>query len=412
MDCTSLLFFLGTSLSILCVGGVYSVVARDGGCVYIPIFRTSLTTLLSIAYYMVVKMVESFLSFMLSEATSATRRCKGALLTRATNNVYGECPVQKEVYTIEEVDEEEDREEDEIMEGVPIVQSSSMRIWSNVYGLGVGVYCLVFSVQSTDVYVGFVLSVCLVLIAVQEYAYGPRATPVHGRVSVPVCILLYLASLVLVAKSMTPRTALHWVTGALIPIVGAGLIRYMQRPSNLVETLKLSAPVSGMIGVCCVFVVGASGGMDCVIVHYFMQGVPPGSFVRIDPTAMTLFFVSPVLCACALGAGLAACSKRRTLDLASGAVTLAVLRAYFTGHVDGLVPYGVSCALLGSSINLFLRASDLRKEVAGDKDSVCVYERGEGEEMRTMDRDEPWTPYPTPSPKKPASLFVRTSLDE
>lgn len=371
---------------MLCIGGVFSSLGRGGRCAYVPLFSASCTVILSALYYIAIRTVGGFLSFMLSEATSASRRCKGLSLSRRVHDVYGECPVHHEVYTIEEVDEEEEgggpREREGRCGPVP-----PYRAWPQVYGVGVGVYCTVYSMQSADAFTGLALAWSLVLVSVQELSCEPRAGSTCGRMHKPACIALYAASLGLVAASgaATPRTPLHGVVGAAIPLAGVALIRYLQRPSNLAEVLGTSAPFSCAIGLCCVLVVVAAGGTGCVRDHYLVRDyLSSATSVRIDPTSMTLLFVSPILGVCAVSAALAACSKRRSLDIASGAALLAVARAYLGGGRGPLPLYGVALALLGLAAHMLLRLRKEGEEPGGEQFVV---------------RPESWTPYPEVSAK-------------
>lgn len=161
------------------------------------------------------------------------------------------------------------------------------RIWSNVYGLGIGSFCLVYTLQLESFYGGGVACATLFVISVREYLqdYASRARmqnpstsfyhltqnsmrtdpanyvlfPMLLFIAYPLLLVCYtgwwwwsissfFASFQELGHGI--MAALWLFTSTLAAIMGPVLLTCVKRPRSLLVTMEKSSPVAALISAC------------------------------------------------------------------------------------------------------------------------------------------------------------------
>ena len=176
------------------------------------------------------------------------------------------------------------------------------RVWTEIYGLGVGIFCVAFCMQLPSRQSNTVLCTVLWFISLHEFAVSRlnrhRNTPItepkidkpknedyykraetndlFTYIVMPLVIVLYAAGIFLMWMHVpTPLSITYGSLGAVVPIVGAFTMRYSSRHNSQSshETLELGAPVAGLISLCVVCTI-ASSQPTCVL-DMFTNQQPP-----------------------------------------------------------------------------------------------------------------------------------------
>ena len=237
---------------------------------------------------------------------------------------------------------------------------SGVKIWSNVYGLGIGVWCIVYTLQMTHSLGNVIFCMTLWGIFTGEYLEYYLAAPRAERPMMrytkllyelmsrdkgnyllfPVIVILYPMSVVAHAahaifvktdpNDMQRADRLDIILNILLPVTGALAIKYIKRPVDMVQTIEISAPVAGMMSICtwCIFL---SGNFWCTLQQYVSVGSNVtldmrDSIIYIYPASVVFFFLSPFLAVCAFVAVTSNFACNRTVDIAMFALWSSMFR--------------------------------------------------------------------------------------
>lgn len=328
-----MLSLFATMLSVLSVGAISE---KENACEPMPLFRSSLTSLLLVLYYAMLRAVLYAISFLMSSTPGARYH--------ELNLLPGANPDDKDAaashYTIEEgmEDAEPDCKKEGVVEEKPCKARAAC---FRAYALGVAAWCLVIGVQTVDAFMTSMLCISFVGISIRECISPPAAT-VWTRIICPLALFLITAAVALVAvdSGSVPQSPVHACIGVSVPAIGSLVAKYMQDES-VAETLNLGAPVLAMMGI---LGVGASFRMDigCLADHFVD---PVLKMAHTYPTSLLL--VSPILYVCTLTAILSATARQRSIDVACSVVSVILLRQYSAG---GMYQAGLVLAVIGIAL--------------------------------------------------------------
>ena len=170
---------------------------------------------------------------------------------------------------------------------------STLKVWTNVYGLAVGTFCIVHSLLLASELGSSVFCFCLWLESLRECRckcslfkkLASRKAYANQRQSSDVFMpcLSILLLLGIVFKSMGSllsasaeaheQDALSVVCSILLPVAGVLCVRNMRKTSDIRNTMELSAPVCWLGSIICLLciVVGTAGG-SCIVNHVYTSG--------------------------------------------------------------------------------------------------------------------------------------------
>lgn len=157
----------------------------------------------------------------------------------------------------------------------------TLKVWTNIYGLAVGVFCVVHSLLLSSDLGSAVFCICLWLESLGECCCTLKKTSNwrkgHRRDSfyMPCLSVLMLSGILFKAvgsflSSNVPEEILPAACNILLPIAGVACIRNMRKTDNIHNTMELSAPVC-LLGsiICLMCIVVGAGTNKCVMDHIY-----------------------------------------------------------------------------------------------------------------------------------------------
>jgi hypothetical protein len=386
------LILLSISITSLSVVSLFLSFDREECDVFI-LFQTSLIILVGVSYYAIVKGCRYILLFLLSARDrnngyvpqSATRRglevVEHANSSREMDDVDIEVKIVGNVECVQGLyavdydcnhfaDKEEsgnrsnksgslsdfDLSENSIRSMIPENTSdigevySVGKAWSNIYGLGLAVFCLVYSFQMHNIHGNIMLCLSFWGVSLEEYhgVYRSKVSMCHMSGSwlskyrrllindssrylwSPLLLTMYIFSLcvhtaaaLLLDENVERLTLVTMLCNSAMPVIVTFTMKYMKRPHNMVDTIELSIPVSTMISVCVLCVI-LSTSPDCI--HSLF--VNENEDVIIYPLQFLSMFLSPILAMCTLIAVLSANDGKRSFDVATTILCIASVKLY------------------------------------------------------------------------------------
>lgn len=308
----------------------------SSGCYTLHLFTCSCAILMFLGYYLLAKGVRGFLLVV-------AKRRRAGFFSRAPPRSY--C-MEKYGSELEGEELELDLEELQPRSSHSEETFDGSKVWSNVYGLGFGIFCMVYCMQVPSRLCTSTLCTTLWLISTEEYLqrradYG-TFLGFQDRVIMPFMLVTYFVGVCLLWFSIPSiESADFAVVNTLIPLAGPSAMRYLKRPKDILKTLELGAPVAGLISGCIICTI-LSGQTDCVYQH-FLQMTPAallnetedGGIVNravvlpmlgdasknktipIHPLVVLSILGAPVFAACALMGVVSSCTSGRTMDAAA-----------------------------------------------------------------------------------------------
>ena len=262
---------------------------------------------------------------------------------------------------------------------------SSCKVWSNVYVLGVGAFCMLYGLQLENPLCNITFCAVHWLLAVGDFLYvhviknglphyrkggyanmltcgwdlramwrgmivqstqtpdgEPRSSVrTADYILLPFSLLLYGICLVFhtahasytdlgmhLRGNSTSITVMHVTLTAVGPIA----FKFMQRPQNMVQTVEVASPVAGLIGICVLAVIGTASidNTGCIFSQYVktdnIQIDAMDYAVHVYPLAIIATLLLPIAATSALVATISASNSRRTIDVAAAAALFSIWR--------------------------------------------------------------------------------------
>ena len=174
----------------------------------------------------------------------------------------------------------------EVVQAAQAEKYSTLKIWTNVYGLAVGIFCIVHSLLLASDLGSCIFCLCLWVESLRECTCYCRQKKYKSlRKKKHECLLVCLSALLLVgivlrtvgsilsAASFSETDALSLACNILLPVGGVVSLRTMRKTGDIRSTMEVSAPVCWLgsaICLLCVLVVSSgSMGSTCVYEHAF-----------------------------------------------------------------------------------------------------------------------------------------------
>lgn len=167
----------------------------------------------------------------------------------------------------------------------PVERFSTIKVWTNVYGLALGTFCMVHSLMLPNELSNTVFCICLWLEGSLEECCSRSISPrrsssrkvVVGSASAACISLLLLAGIVtkstgsfISGKLDIPFTAWDY-SSIIIPIIGVAAIRNMSRTNDIRATMELSSPACLLGSIICFLV--------CIFVSFSDAAAPSSCMV-------------------------------------------------------------------------------------------------------------------------------------
>ena len=158
---------------------------------------------------------------------------------------------------------------------------STFKVWTNVYGLAVGTFCIVHSLLLPSEAGGTVFCLCLWLESLRECTCSTNSRKkkkFSGRWGIPCLSVILLTGIVLKAiGSLISHGSVHneesviqTACNMFLPVVGVASIRNMRKTANIQGTMELSAPVCWLGSCICFLCIIVSIGDDsCILRHVY-----------------------------------------------------------------------------------------------------------------------------------------------
>jgi hypothetical protein len=269
---------------------------------------------------------------------------------------------------------------------------SVAKAWSNIYGLGLGLFCLVYSFQMQSLYGNVVLCLSFLAVAGDEYIQSCKAKAAnvnneggwamyyrrlvlydtHTFFWMPLMFLIYTISLILhitAALELSIKTNQSTVENVLslsflIPVIAPLCMTCVKRPDNLVATIELSVPIAGMISLCSLSILVATSSTCMYSAFHDIDG----NMVIYPEQALTAL-ISPIAAIFTLIAILSANDAKRSFDISVIVLGLASTRLYLLLVINDASNVGYNIRM-GLVYFLFVGLVILRSRCCG-ADSGC-----------------------------------------
>lgn len=326
-------------------------IAADPPCLAFSLSYASLSILVSALYYIIVKVSLAAMGAVL-DASSGKRqkpepvfaifnRHKFNSLPPQENEESSRVPESDEIQYDEEdagspwsfssassscsVDDDElahdhdNDESDEVQDGqqktVNIVTSklgeerySTLKIWTNVYGLAVGVFCIVHSLLLASELSNSIFCFCLWAESMRElfsmckkkhgnhvgviqqrrrwsrcirfFRHVQCCEPPSGKMFPCLCFMLLAGIVLKIAGSIlslsprmnVPGESVQVACSIVIPIAGVVSIRSMRKIDNIQATMELSAPICWLGSILCFMIILlCTDGNSCILKHLYYE---------------------------------------------------------------------------------------------------------------------------------------------
>jgi hypothetical protein len=198
---------------------------------------------------------------------------------------------------------------------------SALKVWTNVYGLAVGVFCMVHSLTLPSELGNTVFCLCLWVEGSLEL-FKPRSKKKCEASMACISTMLLVAIGMKSSGSFVsgrldlPVTASDY-SSIVVPIVGVSAIRNMRRTNNIRATLELSAPVCLMASLLCFLVCifvsfSQPSSSSCMVDHlwdldpvfykHYINGTATATpnhtwmFLRHEPILSMVAIPFPLIC--------------------------------------------------------------------------------------------------------------------
>lgn len=322
---------------------------------WVPMLDGSVCFLMGLFYYLVYKGVCRTMQVVIRRSARRPRGGGGGGSSRRSF-VIEEEQEEGKLSTVREADEEgmvgdEEEEEDEQDEQDEARRRESKRgeqlfttdtIWTNVYGMGVGVFLLIVELQFNSVYNMCIMSIVFMCMG---YAEEP-ATRGWARIPVQAMTFVgcFLSSMLLLSGGlvryvMAGPTLYATVLNAsefMHPVAMPVLLWCIQRPRNVRETIETSLPCTGLLAFMTVLF-GSTFVLPCNTLAPWMQGSQPQTDVVVlqaDTRWVLTLLLSPVYVMVSMFAVLGAVFSRRSLDVACVVSVCAAIRGRLEAQGD------------------------------------------------------------------------------
>jgi hypothetical protein len=250
------------------------------------------------------------------------------------------------------------------------------KAWSNIYGLGIAVFCLIYSLQMDSAYGNIMMCISFIVVTMEEYkiTYKRRASVIHGGSGLGWCIYYrrliiqdtftffwtplfltllgvsmcsHIAAAVSLGATYTDENT-NWIAlvfNCIAPMVAPIALKHMKRPENMADTIELSIPVAAMIALCTMSVLFATSSTCIYNTFHDQDGTP-----MFNPVHFLAFAVSPIVAMFTIAAVLAANDAKRSLDVAVIVLCLSSIRLYKfvnpQSDTSNVLIFDASCTLI------------------------------------------------------------------
>lgn len=360
---------------------------------WVPILDGSVCFLMGLFYYLVYKVVCNVMRVVIRRSAGQHRGAK-----RRSFVIEEEEEEEGKLSTVPEVGEEGEAgdEEGEDGEDEGLYRESKRNeqlfttntIWTNVYGMGVGIFLLVVELQFNSAY-----NMCIMSMVFMCMGYTEESTT-RGWVRLPVQAMAFLGCFLssmlllsggLVGYVMTnpdPKLAVMQASGFLYPMFMPVLLGCIRRPMNIRETMETSLPCTGLLAFMTVLF-SSTFVLPCNAFDPWMHNSQPQTGVLVwqtDTKWILALLLSPVFVMVSMFAVLGAVFSRRSLDVASVMSVCASIRGRLEAQGDMalLADSSMGAALCGlAALFLFRWYHDRSLEPpSGSKKRPFLWRRG------------------------------------